>query len=83
MAIAQNPYQSIRLSYLIRSLLQPPLSAVDSSVALIDVLLHITKVVVFEAPFCFLLGVGSLVLGFQAFVVQLWTWAEILFGVGE
>jgi hypothetical protein len=83
MIVGQNPYQSIRLSYLIRSLLQPPLSAIDSSIALINVLLHVAKVVVFEAPFRFLLSVGGLVLGLQAFVVQLGTWTEILFGVGE
>lgn len=79
----QNPYQSISLSYFIGSLLQPPLRAVDSPIALIDVLLHVPKVVVLESPFRFLLGVGGLVLCLQAFVVQLGTWTEILFGVGE
>lgn len=48
---AQNAYQSIRLSDLIGSLLQPPLGAVDSTITLIDVLLHVPEVVVLEAPF--------------------------------
>ncbi len=76
-----RPYQIVRLSYLIRRLLQASLRRVDPAVALVDVFLHIPHVVELEAVFL-LVGRGF-VLGFQRLAVDLGAGAEVLFRVCE
>ncbi len=76
-------YQIIRLSYLIRRLLQSSLSGVDATITFIDILLHITQIIVFEAILFFFCIAESFVFDFQCLVVYFGTWAEVLFRVGE
>ena len=72
-------YKVVGLSDLIWRLLQSPLRGIDSSVALIDVLLHISHVVVFEAMLA-LVGRGF-IFGLERFAMDLWAGAKVLLGV--
>ena len=72
-------YKVVGLSDLIWRLLQSSLRGIDSSVALIDVLLHISHVVVFEAMLA-LVGRG-LIFGLERFAMNLRTGAKVLLGV--
>lgn len=74
-------YKIIRLPDLIRRLFQPSLRSIDPSIALIDVLLHIPHVVIFEAEFTFV-GV-TFVFSLQWLTMDFRTGAKILFCVGE
>lgn len=76
-------YQVIRLSNLIRRLLKSSLRRLDPSVALFDVFLHVTQIIVFETPFRLLGRRSRFILGFQRFAVHLGTRSKILFSVGE
>lgn len=78
-----STYQVIRLPNLIRRLLQPSLRGVDPTITLVNVLLHVAHVVIFEPPFRLLARRGSLVLRLQALAVHLGTRAQVLLGVGE
>lgn len=75
------PHKIIRLPNFIRRLLQPSLRSINSSVAFIDIFLHIAHIVVLESEFA-LLG-GALILLFQRFAVHLWTGPKVLFCICE
>jgi len=75
------PHKIIRLPNLIWRLLQPSLRSINSSVAFIDIFLHITHIIVLESELG-LLG-GALILLFQRFAVHLRTGAEVLFRICE
>lgn len=69
----EKSYQCVCLPDLVRSLLEPALCGVYSAVALVDVLLEIAHVVVFEAILgCVFRG---FVLGLQWLAVDFGTWA--------
>ncbi len=74
-------YQRIRLSNLIRRLLQPPLRGVDPPIALVNVLLHVAHVIVFEAVLA--LVRRGLVFRLQRLAVHLRTRTQVLLRVGE
>ena len=74
-------YKVICLPDLIGRLLQPSLRSIDSPVALIDILLHVSHVIVLEAVFA--LVWGALVLRFQWLAMDFRTGAKILLGVCE
>lgn len=76
-----SPYEVIGLSDLIWRLLQSSLRGIDPPVALIDVLLHISHVVVLEAVLA-LVGRGF-VFGLERLAMDLRAGAEVLFGVCE
>ena len=75
------PYEVVGLPNFIRSFLQSPLRSINPPIALIDVLLHISHVVVLEAILA-LLGRGF-VLGLERFAVDLGAGPEVLLGVRE
>lgn len=74
-------YEVIRLPYLIRCLLQPPLRRIDTPIAFINVLLHVPHVVIFKAVFAFI-GSGF-IFGLERFTVDFRTWPQVLFCVRE
>lgn len=82
-SIRARTHEIISLTDLIRRLFQPALGALDATVAVVNVFLHVAHVVKFKAPFALLMVVCIFVLGFQGFAVGLWTQAEILFRIGK
>ena len=74
----RSTYKVIRLSDLVRCLLQPPLCGIDPSIAVIDILLHITHIVIFETPFGPLRRGSCLVLRLETLAVDLRAWSKIL-----
>ena len=76
-------HKIIRLPNLIRRLLQPSLRSINTPITLVDILLHITHVIVFKTPFTLLMLRRSLVLCFQPFAMHFWTRAQILLRVRE
>ena len=58
----------IRLADLIRCLLQAPLRRIDSPIALVNVLLHVSHVIVLEAMFALIRR--GFVFGFQGLAVH-------------
>ena len=74
-------YEVIGLSDLIWRLLQSSLRGIDPPVALIDIFLHISHVVVLEAVLA-LVGRGF-IFGLERFAMDLRTGAEILLGICE
>lgn len=77
----ESPYEVVSLPDLIGRLLQPSLRSIDPPVALIDVLLHISHVVVLEPIFA-LVGRGF-IFGLERFAMDLGAGPEVLLGVRE
>ncbi len=75
--------QRIRPPDLVRRLLQSSLRAVDASVAIVNVLLHVAHVVVIEAMFLFLRSWQSVVFDLEVLRVEFGARTQILFGVCE
>jgi hypothetical protein len=71
------------LTDFVRRLLEPALSGVNAPIALVDVFLHISHVVVFKVPALLLLGVGGLVLVLQRLGMNFRARAQVLFRVRE
>ena len=78
-----NSYQVVCLSDLVRSLFQSSLSGINTSVTVVNILLHIAHVVVIETPFGLLRCRGSLILRLQSFTVHFRALTQILLGIGE
>lgn len=76
-------YQVVRLSNLIRRLLEPSLSGVDATIAFVNVLLHVPEVVVLEAVLLLLARRGRLPFRLQRLAVHLGTWPQVLLRVRE
>lgn len=76
-------YQSVRLPYLIRCLLKPPLRHINLPIALVNVLVHVAHVVVVEGPPFLLFRIRRIVFSLKLLAVYLRTWADILFSVCE
>lgn len=76
-----SPYEVIGLPDLIWRLLQSSLRRVDPPVALIDILLHISHIVVFESVFA--LVRRGFIFGLERFAMDLGAGAEVLLGVCE
>lgn len=74
-------YEIVGLPYLIGRLFQPSLRGVDPSIALVDVFLHVTHVIVLEAIFCFIRR--ALVFSFEGLTVDFGAGTEVLFCVRE
>lgn len=79
----KNTYKIIRLPNLIRRLLQPSLSRINSPVTIVDILLHITHIVKLKAPFRLLGRRSQLVFRLQSLTMHLGTRTQVLFGIGE
>lgn len=77
----RGAYQGICLADLVRRLLQTSLRSLDPPVALVNVLLHVPHVVVFEAVLALVRRV--LVLRFERFAVHFGAGSEVLFCVCE
>ena len=76
---SESYYEVISLPDFIWCLLQSSLRGIDSPVTLIDVLLHISHIVILE-PVLALVGRGF-IFGFERFAMDLGAGAEVLFGV--
>ena len=74
-------YEVVGLPNLIWSFLQSPLRSINSPIALIDVLLHISHIVVLEAILALLRR--GFVFGLERFAMDLGAGPEVLLGVRE
>ena len=82
-AAPPSTHQRVGLPDLVRRLLEPPLGRVDPPVAIVDVLLHVAQVVVFEGVPCLLGRTETIVLGLECFAMDSWACAKVLFRIGE
>ena len=76
---SRSPYEVVGLPYLIWGLFQSPLRSINPSVALIDIFLHISHIIVLEAVLA-LFGRGF-IFGLQRFAMDLGTGAQVLLGI--
>ena len=76
---SRSPHEVVGLPYLIGGLFQSPLRSINPPVALIDIFLHISHIVVLETVLV-LVGRGF-IFGLQRFAMDLGAGAQVLLGV--